>query len=159
MADTPNLAPLKVGFNRKINDEAWSVPVEPKSTSASPLPKIVLPDFCKFASTKPRKVGVEPNGPVQRCVPKKLGSNSHWSPVTASVPLAETEIAGSLSPSARVKGVLEKLKLPGVVAARAAPDGASMKAATSIIDKTFRETGKMIFAFRDTRVGICKLLE
>src|SRR5437879_2886581 len=50
------------------------------SKSASPLPKTILPGWRKPESSSPWKVGVEPKGPVQKCVPKKLGLKSHWSP-------------------------------------------------------------------------------
>src|SRR5437762_290912 len=82
------------------------------SKSASPLPKTILPGCRKPESSSPWKVGVAPNGPVQKCVPKKLGLNSHCSPVTATVPSLATATAGSLSPSGRSNGVLEKLRLP-----------------------------------------------
>src|SRR6266581_889893 len=43
------------------------------SKSASPLPKTILPGCRRPESSSPWKVGVAPNGPVQKCVPKKLG--------------------------------------------------------------------------------------
>src|SRR5512146_749414 len=86
IAETPSLKLLKVGLNKKISVEACSVPVDPRSTSASPLPKTSLLGFCRAASINPWKVGVDPNGPVHRLVPKKFGSNSHCRPVTAIVP-------------------------------------------------------------------------
>src|SRR5206468_12430040 len=52
-------------------------------------------------------------------LPKKLGLNSHCSPVTATVPSLATATAGSLSPSGRSNGVLEKLRLPDTVPAKA----------------------------------------
>jgi hypothetical protein len=48
---------------------------------------------------------------------RRGGINSHWSAVTAIVPSAPIEIAGSLPPSGRSNGVLEKLRLPRVVTA------------------------------------------
>src|SRR6266404_3593701 len=89
------------------------------SKSASPLPKTILPGWRKPESSSPWKVGVEPKGPVQKCVPKKLGLKSHCSPVTATVPSLATATAGSLSPSGRSNGVLEKLRLPDTVPAKA----------------------------------------
>src|SRR2546425_4354990 len=89
------------------------------SKSASPLPKTILPGCRRPESSSPWKVGVAPNGPVQKCVPKKLGLNSHCSPVTATVPSLATATAGSLSPSGRINGVLEKLRLPDTVPAKA----------------------------------------
>src|SRR6266540_5799845 len=129
---------LKPEFTNIISEVACSVPVEPRSTSASPLPNTVFPAFCKSASSKPRKVGVDANGPVQRWVPYELGSNSHCNPVIASVPFAETEIAGSLSPSGTSNGVLENLKLPGEVAARAELDEARRNARVSDTEIMFR---------------------
>jgi hypothetical protein len=89
--------------------------VDPKSTSASPLPNTDFAGCWSAASIKPWKVGVDPNGPVHRWVPKKAGSNSQWSPTIAIVPFAAMEISGSLSPSGRINGVLEKVKLPAIV--------------------------------------------
>ena len=59
----------------------------------------------------PRKVGVEPKGPDQRGVPDV----SHDSAVMAMVPFGWMEMAGSLSPSLRSSGVLEKLIAPFTV--------------------------------------------
>src|SRR6185437_2361821 len=121
MADTPSWAFLKVGLYKKMSVVAWSVPVEPRSTSASPAPKTLLPGCCSPASMMPWKAGVEPNGPVHRFVPNWPGAglNNHCSPTMAIAPLAPIEISGSLFPSGRVRVVLEKLRLPAVVAALA----------------------------------------
>src|SRR5438105_406822 len=95
IAETPSCALLSGGLTRKIRVLAWSVPVEPKSTSASPPPKIRLPGFCRAASILPRRLGVLPNWPVQRFVP----NSSHDKPVMAMPPFRAIEIAGSLLPS------------------------------------------------------------
>src|SRR5512139_782710 len=101
MAETPNWALLNDEFTRKTRVEACRVPVEPRSTSPSPLPNTDFPTFCRSPSMMPRKVGVEPKGPVHRWVPK--GSlNSHCRPVMAMVPFGPIEMAGSLSPSGTV---------------------------------------------------------
>jgi hypothetical protein len=76
-------------------------------------------------------------------VPYELGSNSHCNPVIANVPSAELEIAGSLSPSGRSKGVLEKLKFPGDVAARAELEKARRNAKVSDIEIMFRRICKL----------------
>src|SRR2546425_9994795 len=108
------------------------------SKSASPLPKTILPGWRKPESSSPWKVGVEPKGPVQKCVPKKLGLKSHCSPVTATVPSLATATAGSLSPSGRSNGVLEKLRLPDTVAAKAdAPARITTSKALHIKSSTF----------------------
>src|ERR1700752_2156801 len=95
--------------------EACSVPVDPMSTSASPPPKIRLPVCCSAASITPWKVGVEPNGPVHRLVPLMSQPN----PTMPIVPSPAMEISGSLFPSGRNSCVLEKVRLPLVVALNA----------------------------------------
>src|SRR5207249_2568791 len=55
--------------------------------------------------------------------------------------LAEMERAGSLSPSGRSKGVLEKVKIPGTVAARVEEVGSRQKTATT---KTSGNVGRSI---------------
>src|SRR6266849_3248630 len=118
-AETPNWAVLKPALIRASRVVAWSVPVEPRSTSVSSLPKTNFPGCWRPASMRPWKVGDDPKGPVQRCVPKKAGTNSHWRPTMVIVPLGEMAISGSLTPSGRSRAVLEKVRLPMVVAARA----------------------------------------
>src|SRR2546428_7548134 len=115
------------------------------SKSASPLPKTILPGCRRPESSSPWKVGVAPNGPVQKCVPKKLGLNSHCSPVTATVPSLATATAGSLSPSGRSNGVLEKLRLPDTVPAKAdAPAKITTSKALRINPSTFLERLKPV---------------
>src|SRR5436305_11248855 len=112
MAETPTVNDLTVGGVRKIKVVACRVPVEPKSTSASPPPKTSRrPGSWSAESTTPRKVGVEPKGPDHRLVPNV----SHDSAVMAMVPFGWMEIAGSLSPSASSNGVLEKVTAPFTV--------------------------------------------
>src|SRR5438876_2683807 len=115
MAETPTVNDLTVGGVRKISVVACRVPVEPKSTSASPPPKTSRrPGSWSAESTMPRKVGVKAKGPDQSLVPNV----SHDSAVMAIVPFGWMEIAGSLSPSSRSNGVLEK-----VTAAFTVPSG------------------------------------
>ncbi len=66
IAVTPNCAALSAGLTRAINVVMCMVPVEPMSTSASSLPSTSLLGCCRSASTRPRKVGADPNGPVHR---------------------------------------------------------------------------------------------
>src|SRR5205814_7419382 len=66
MADTPRVKLLTVGGVRKMRVVACNVPVEPKSTSASPPPKTLRwPGSCSAESISPRKVGALPNEPDQ----------------------------------------------------------------------------------------------
>src|SRR6266478_725894 len=69
MAETPIWARLKTGLIRKISVVAWSTPVEPMSTSASPLPKTCFPLFCRVASIKPPQVSAEEGGVEQPLEP------------------------------------------------------------------------------------------
>src|SRR5712692_9987023 len=113
IAETPICSLTNGGLTRKINVVACSVPVEPKSTSASPPPKTRLPLRWSAASIAPSSVGVEPNGPSQRLVPK----SSQSSPATAIVSLPAILISCSLLPLVRRSGVLLKVKLSVVVPA------------------------------------------
>src|ERR1051326_7297853 len=100
----------------KMSVVAWRVPVDPRSTSASPPPNTWRgPEICSFESTSPRNTGVDPNGPLHKCVTKF----SHERLVMAIWPLASIQIAGSLAPSGRSNGVLVKAWL-GVFGAGAA---------------------------------------
>src|SRR5438552_7787866 len=112
MAETPTVNDVTGGGVRKIKVVACRVPVEPKSTSASPPPKTSRrPGSWSAESTTQRKVGDYPKGPDHR-----LGSNfSHDSAVMAMVQFGWMEIAGSLSPSASSNGVLEKVTAPFTV--------------------------------------------
>ena len=78
------------GFGIAISVLKWSVPVEPKSTSAS-SPPIPFP-IC--ASGAPWKTGVAPNGAVHTFV----WNNRHDKPVNTAVPSAPIATAGSLLP-------------------------------------------------------------
>src|SRR5215470_755467 len=95
---------------------ACSAPVEPRSTSASPPPNTTAnPAFVNALSIAPWRFGVEPKFPVHSCVPK---GNSHPNE-TIAMELPLKAISGSLLPNGSNNGVLEKLRLPGVVAATA----------------------------------------
>ena len=89
---------------------AWSAPVEPTSTSASPPPNTTAkPALVSALSIAPCRVGVEPKLPVHSCVPK---GKSHPNDVIAiKSPLKA--ISGSLLPFGNSRGVLEKLGSPG----------------------------------------------
>ena len=78
------------GFGIAISVLKWSVPVDPKSTSASSPP---IP-FPIWASGAPWKTGVAPNGAVHTFV----WNNRHDSPVNTAVPSAPIATAGSLLP-------------------------------------------------------------
>ena len=70
------------------------------------------------------------------------------------VPLAAIEIAGSLSPSGRSKGVLEKFKLPGTVAARVEEVGSRQKTATTKTSGNVRRSILfIIFIFPEYFIG------
>src|SRR5512132_2118546 len=68
-AATPSVAATNGLLTRKTRLVSCRVPVEPKSTSASPPPRTLRPGCCSAASIIPRYVGVEPVGPVHRLVP------------------------------------------------------------------------------------------
>src|SRR5713226_1066221 len=108
IAETPSCALLKVGLKRKMRVVACNLPLEPMSTSASPAPKTDLPGCCSAASITPSNVGVEPNGPAQRSVPKFDGSNNHCSETMPIVPSSPIEISGSLVPCGSKSGVMLK---------------------------------------------------
>src|SRR4030095_11497142 len=112
MAETPSVNEATVGGVRKISVGACSLQGERKSTWAAPPPKTNRrPGSWSAESTIPRNVGVEPKGPDQSGVPNV----SQESAVIAMVPFVWTEIAGSLAPSSRSSGVLEKLTAPFTV--------------------------------------------
>jgi hypothetical protein len=60
----------------------------------------------------------------------------------AIVPSKPTLMAGSLSPFGWSNGVLEKVRVPGVVAASAELDGASTKTVISNIENILRQSGR-----------------
>src|SRR5947209_19872645 len=75
------------------NVVACSVPVEPKSTSASPPPNTTAyPALVRALSIGPCRFGVEPKSPVQSCVPK--GNNQPNDVIAMKCPL--NAISGSL---------------------------------------------------------------
>src|SRR5713226_4868403 len=109
IAETPSWKVVSVGGVIKIKVVAWSVPVEARSTSASPPPKTCRwPVICNAESTSPRNVAVPPNGADQRCVTKC----SQDSATIPSVPSARMRNSGSLLPSGRNSAVLVKFRLP-----------------------------------------------
>src|SRR2546430_3966284 len=78
------------------NVVACSVPVEPKSTSASPPPNTTAyPALVRALSIGPCRFGVEPKSPVQSCVPK--GNNQLNDVIAMKCPL--NAISGSLLPA------------------------------------------------------------
>src|SRR5438046_2703431 len=94
------------------NVVACSVPVEPKSTSASPPPNTTAyPALVRALSIGPCRFGVEPKSPVQSCVPK--GNNQPNDVIAMKCPL--NAISGSLLPAGN--GVLENMRVPAVVPA------------------------------------------
>src|SRR6516165_1795766 len=85
---------------------ACSVPVEPKSTSASPPPNTTAnPALVSALSMAPCRVGVVPKSPVHSCVP--LRADHDKASIAMKLPLKA--IPGSLLPKGNVKGVMEKL--------------------------------------------------
>src|SRR5712691_10041347 len=113
IAETPNWKVVTVGGVTKMRVVACRVPVEARSTSASPPPNTLRgPGTWRSESTSPRKAGVEPNGPDQRCVTNSCQD----SPTIAMVPSARTLISGSLVPSGRSNCVFVKVRLPLAVA-------------------------------------------
>src|SRR2546429_659585 len=96
------------------NVVACSVPVEPKSTSASPPPNTTAyPALVRALSIGPCRFGVEPKSPVQSCVPK--GNNQPNDVIAMKCPL--NAISGSLLPAGNSNGVLENMRVPAVVPA------------------------------------------
>src|SRR5437016_8584704 len=84
------------------NVVACSVPVEPKSTSASPPPNTTAyPALVRALSIGPCRFGVEPKSPVQSCVPK--GNNQPNDVIAMKCPL--NAISGSLLPAGNSNGV------------------------------------------------------
>src|SRR5258706_3464677 len=109
IAETPNWKVGSVGGVIKIKVVAWSVPVEARSTSASPPPKTCrCPVICSVESTSPRNVAVPPNGADHRCV-TKFSQDSATMP---TVPSARMRSSGSLLPSGRNNAVFVKFRLP-----------------------------------------------
>src|SRR5437899_218397 len=113
IAETPSWKLVSVGGVMKMRVVACRVPVEARSTSASPPPKTSRrPRTCRSESTSPRKAGADPNGPDQRWVTNSFQD----SPTIAIVPSARTLISGSLVPSGRSNWVFVKVRLPLAVA-------------------------------------------
>src|SRR6266571_669334 len=101
MAETPSCLILVTGLKKKTRVVTCSVPVEPRSMSASPPPPT---PFLMAASIGPWDAGVEPNVPFQIFV----WNNCQDSPLTTIVPSLPMETAGSLSPLGSSNGVLVK---------------------------------------------------
>src|SRR5215472_5734591 len=102
---------LLTGITRLV---ACSVPVEPRSTSASPPPKTTAnPALLRALSIDPWRFGVAPKLPLQSCVP--LGAD-HDNEVIA-IKLALDAISGSLLPKGNSNGVFENVSVPDVVPA------------------------------------------
>src|SRR5215469_6248317 len=85
---------------------ACNVPVEPRSTLASPPPNTTAkPAFFRALSIAPCRLGVVPKSPVHSCVP--LGADHDKAFIAIKLPLKA--IPGSLLPKDSVKGVMTKL--------------------------------------------------
>src|SRR5712691_2809913 len=127
IAETPNAAAVKGLLTNARSVVACNRPVDPMSTSASSAPRTVLPGWISPRSTPPRRVGDEPNGPVQSRVAKSAAeARSHGRPVIAIVPSNPIEIAGYESPLAVFSCVVEKVVAPAAVGSASAETRASI---------------------------------
>src|SRR5215472_8599536 len=117
---------LLIGITRVV---ACSVPVEPRSTSASPPPNTTAnPALVSALSIAPWRFGMELKSPVQSCVPK--GNNQPKDVIAIKCPL--NAISGSLLPLGNSNGVFEKVRVPAVVPA-IVPDRAAVRGAIAAV--------------------------